>query len=367
MRCHLLIPDLIWPEPADLDTLGEHHNTPLAPALTALLASTPPSRGASSSNEQRLADLCGLPDAPLAPLRLLGEAPSSAAASSEQAYWLCADPIHLRLAQEQVFAAGNEALALSPDEASALISALNQTFSDIGHFYAATPDRWYLRLQQPQPFPAPPASTIVGRRLGSQLPKGKPFAPLLSFLIEAQMLLHSHPVNHQREERGQITANSLWLWGGGDLSAPSATTPAQSSDIAQLWSDDALACGIARHLQWPCQPLPADAAALLQATSSGSAQLTQLVLLDQLSSPTRLDDGYRWRQTLEQLEHTWFAPLHQALTQGRIECLRISSGGSYGSLHWQIERPSSWQLLQQRWRKHTPLATLAQRLADTGR
>lgn len=339
--------------------MGPAGNAPLAPALAALLASAELTRAPASSAEQLLASHCGLADAPLAPLRLLGET-NSGEADAAQGWWLCADPIHLRLAQEQVFAAGGEALALDAGEAKQLVAALNRTFADIGHFHAATPERWYLRLNRPQPFPAPPASTVSGRRLGAQLPKGKEFAPLLSFLIEAQMLLHSQPANRQREERHQVTANSLWLWGGGELAAASP-----NNDIAAIWSQDALAQGIARQQQLPCQPPPATATALLQAAPIGAVQGTELIVLDDLSTPTRLDDGYTWRQTLERLEADWFAPLRQALAQGRIDSLRISSCGSYGNLHWQVPRPGLWQRLQGRFRQPEALAAQAQRLAES--
>lgn len=357
MHCHLIIPDLLWPEPGDPDTFGEHDG-PLAPALRTLLAGGQLTRSAASSGEALLALHCGLADAPLAPLRLLGETslPNELAADG---FWLCADPIHLRLAQEQVFAAGNEALAMTSDEATQLVAALNHTFSDIGSFHAAAPDRWYLRLHQPLDFPAPPTSAVAGRRLGTQLPKGKAYAPLLSFLNEAQMLLHSQPLNRQREDARLLTANSLWLWGGGTLptSEPSATTP-----IDHLYSNAALAQGIARHRQLPGQPQPANAQQwLADAPQSGRHLLT----LDDLLPPSRMDDGYTWRQTLQGLDSDWFAPLLAALRQGRLSSLRLSSCGSYGTLDWQIVRPSLWQNLRRHWQKPETLAALAKRLADS--
>lgn len=38
------------------------------------------------------------------------------------------------------------------------------------------------------------------------------FPPLLSRAAE---ILHTHPVNREREQRGKVTANALWLWGEG--------------------------------------------------------------------------------------------------------------------------------------------------------
>lgn len=360
MRCHLLIPDLLWPEPGDPDTLGTHDG-PLAPALAALLASGRLTRSAGQASEHLLAKHCGLPDIPLAPLRLLGESELSIDRQALAAgHWLCADPVHLRLAQEQVFAAGSEALELLADEAEQLIAALNQTFADIGSFHAAAPDRWYLRLHQPHDFPAPPLSAVSGRRLGNQLPKGKPYAPLLSFLIEAQMLLHSQPSNRQRDDSRQITANSLWLWGGGSL--PNAMPESGDGLPAALYSDNPLARGIAAFRQIPWAGQPANAGDWLASQAPAG---TSLITIDDLLPPSRLDDGYTWRQTLQSLDADWFAPLQAALADGRLDSLRITASSSYGTLDWQIDRPTFWQSLRRHWQKAPPLAALAQQLADT--
>ncbi len=47
------------------------------------------------------------------------------------------------------------------------------------------------------------------------LPQGEGAEDLIRLITSAQILLHHHPINAQREKAGQATANSIWLWGHG--------------------------------------------------------------------------------------------------------------------------------------------------------
>src|SRR6202008_4675572 len=50
---------------------------------------------------------------------------------------------------------------------------------------------------------------------------------------ELEMWLHSHPLNHFRQQRGELPVSTLWLWGGGELeSLPAASVAATVSDLA---------------------------------------------------------------------------------------------------------------------------------------
>lgn len=326
---HVILPDLLWPEPEELAHIGRAANP--APALATLLQRSAQNRGAQLAAEEQLAALAGYPGAPLAPLRLLGE--GSEVAPDD--WWLCADPIHLRLMREQMLAAASSALQLTATEAEALVTLLNKTFADVGQFHAASPERWYLRLPQPCAFPAPPLSRIAGRRLHDELPQGGEATPLLQFLVEAQMLLHTAPTNRQRS--GKLPANSLWLWGAGSLAQVSG-----QPSFDHAWGDDALLRGLARHGQRPCQPAPATATDWLTQANAGS----HLLWLDTCALPTQADDGPGWQAAIEQLDIDWFAPLLAALDAGQLAGLQISTSGGYGNLSWQIGPASGWQRLQ---------------------
>jgi 2,3-bisphosphoglycerate-independent phosphoglycerate mutase len=60
-----------------------------------------------------------------------------------------------------------------------------------------------------------PPHDISDQPVAPHMPKGEGSKTLLEVMTNAQMLLKAHPVNRQREERGEKTANSIWLWGQG--------------------------------------------------------------------------------------------------------------------------------------------------------
>ncbi|HKJ04448.1 MAG TPA: cofactor-independent phosphoglycerate mutase [Geopsychrobacteraceae bacterium] len=60
-----------------------------------------------------------------------------------------------------------------------------------------------------------PPHDISTQSIEDHLPKGEGAEQLLNLTNSAQMVLNSHPVNHARIERGEVPANSIWLWGQG--------------------------------------------------------------------------------------------------------------------------------------------------------
>jgi hypothetical protein len=49
------------------------------------------------------------------------------------------------------------------------------------------------------------------------LPQGENERQWRHLFNEAQVILHNHPVNARRVQRGERPANSLWFWGAGKL------------------------------------------------------------------------------------------------------------------------------------------------------
>ncbi len=62
-----------------------------------------------------------------------------------------------------------------------------------------------------------PPHDITGKSVTDALPTGDGADRLNNIMNHAQMVLHGHPVNQQRKDRGDLPANSVWLWGHGTL------------------------------------------------------------------------------------------------------------------------------------------------------
>jgi hypothetical protein len=135
------------------------------------------------------------------------------------ALWLRADPAYAiaDAVTGRLMACGD--LGLTPDQSEELARSLRPLFGDAGFpLEAAKPSRWYLRCpveaRLPQ-FAAPAA--VLGDNLMLHLPTGENERQWRRLFSEAQVILHNHPVNAQRMQRGQVPANTLWFWGAGKL------------------------------------------------------------------------------------------------------------------------------------------------------
>ncbi len=133
--------------------------------------------------------------------------------------WLSADPAWVQpdLTGARLLACGR--LQLQMDEAQTLAEALQPFFEEAGmRLLVSTPDRWHVQLPRdlalPQ-FAAP--EQALGEDLSQHLPAGAEGRRWRVLLNDIQVLLHQHPLNTLRRERGLPPINSLWLWGGGRL------------------------------------------------------------------------------------------------------------------------------------------------------
>jgi len=347
MRLTLLIPELIWPEPGDMATLGEL----TCPALGTILTRSShhhllKAAGDSSTFDASIAHCFGLTqNVPFAPLRLLGEG-----LEPGHHHWACADPVHLKFHHERLILAEGATIGVSTEEAGELTAALNRYFGDIGQFSAAAPDRWYLQLVQEADFQTLPLSAMAGRRIEQQLPEESRTAWLRKLLNEAQMVLHSHSSNEARADAGRMTINSLWLWGPGQLPA------ALSTDHDGVWSTHPLAKGLARCAGIASHDTPASYAALCEQAGEESRPL---VVIDTLLAAVQYEDAEAWRQGILELETRWFAPLLQAVRAGRVS-LELRSSTIYGELSWQPSRGDLWRF----WQRPQTLASVAKNLAE---
>lgn len=353
MQLTLVVPELLWPEPDDRESVDALR----CDGLNTLIARSRCTRRPPQSLEATLCDAFGLAgNAAYAAFRVRGEVAEPIVAG---ACWLCADPVHLRLHQERLILADGGRLDITAAEATAIVDELNRQFPDRGTFHVGTPDRWYLQLaghielghSDLGRFDVLPLSVVAGRSVGRQLPETAEWRWLRQWLNEVQMVLHQHPANTRREDAGQSTINSLWLWGAGVLPAGSA------QDFTGVWSNHPLARGLGRAFGVPVQAVPDDAAALLAQASPGSHPL---LVLDSLQAPVQYEDGEAYRAQLLALETRWFAPLQRALASGKIRRLRLAASTAYAMLTWESSRSEQWRL----WRRPQPLAATVQALAN---
>lgn len=338
MHVHVVVPGLLWPH----DSRDEATRGLALPALSLLCGRGRLRWQSGQGLESWLAARFGMDDttAPYAALRLAGEDQGSALA--RDGTWVAADPITLRFARNVLVLADESELQVTADEARALVAALNVHFADLGSFVAPHPARWYLRLHAASAFTGHPPSQVIGRRIDAFLPAGADGRTWHGRFNEAQMLLHSHPVNREREAGLRPTINSLWFWGAGELAQTGA-----GDDL--VIADDPLARGLAAASAVACQT-PADR---FSHQDCGSAQRT-LIVASAGARPAHYLDVSAWRTALEQIDRQWIAPALQAMRAGRVGSLSVTGLGDEATCELSLARRDLWKA----WKRPLPLARL---------
>jgi hypothetical protein len=352
MHCTLLIPGLFWPR----ETAEALFNGLELPSLAKLLARARAERFQPVSVEGWLCQAFEIErqqDWPIAPLTLTLDG-----GRADGAYWLRADPVHLRVERDRLALVQNALFDLTREEAQALAAALHEHFIGEGvAFHAPHPKRWYARLSREPQLVTHSVAEAAGHNVQRFLPAGDDALGWHRVFNEAQMLLHNHAVNAAREERGEPIVNSVWLWGGGTR----PTVPGRP--FGAVWSDDAAAVAIAAAADTYAAGVPAGAESWLDAAgrrrdhrgSARRADDAHLIVLDDLASAAAYHDMEAWRSRVSALEAHWFAPLARALVESRLARLALVIPGPGGCWRFEVARGD----LRKFWRRTKPWSEYA--------
>lgn len=331
MKLTLLLPGLCWLDAHDGAEVGKGLSVP---ALQQLLG-----KGVLQRREQSHAECLG---------RLWGAAPAGlariaaaeAGLDAESGDWLFADPVHLRVDRDRALLADVGVMQVSQDEAVKLTDALSRHFGEDGlSFHPAAPGRWLLRSDKPLRARFTPLWDVVGEDINRHLPQGDDGLAWSRMLNELQMLLYTQPINDEREMRGELAVNSVWLWGEGEPGAWRA--PA-----ARLLADDEALRLLAERTGMRVDAAPFAFGGLEPGDDC-------LLALDALQAAAQYRDAWGWRETLERLEGDWFAPMLSALRQRKLEQLTLIATGPAG-FELTLKPSDLWKF----WKRALPLAAL---------
>jgi hypothetical protein len=339
-RITLYLPGLVGPL-AGVSQL-KRQDWPALPALERLLAAA---RREPTPVDEVERGLFALFHVDVAPDTELPIAQFSFYADTGQApefhYWR-ADPVHIAIDRERALLLEHGMLEIGDAEAKQLVVTLARHLREEGiHLQRATNHHWYLRFDQTVDLITTPLRLALHRDIGECLPTGKDAKRWATWLNELQMLLHNHPVNEQRLDRGAYPINSLWLWGGGK------TTQQPRSDYDHIWSDDTVVNGLAAVAGTPqsALPIPIDLYALQSTLQGGHG----LIVQPNLFAAVNDGDVFEWLSLLQWLEDKYFQPLLGALESRQLSevCLLPCDGQ-----RWRIA-PGA---LKKWWRRPKPLA-----------
>lgn len=246
-------------------------------------------------------------------------------------FWLCADPVHLQLQQSQVNLLAN--VACTAEEAAAVSQSLNEHFAQDGlSFFAPQPQRWYLRTSQMSEVRLTSLRVAKGHDVKPYQPQGKDALRWKRVMNEVQMLLHTHPVNLAREVNGQLSINSLWLWGAG-------VTSTLQTEIEMVGGGEEVSAAFARVAM-------AASAATLQQMLAGQAN-EGLWVTTAPNEAWQHGDLYGWRERMECVEREVAVPIWNALCEGRLQSVTIEVPMESSNIRFVLDRVGIWKLWRQ--------------------
>jgi len=327
-HAHLVIPDLFLPESVATKVCAGLH----LPALEKILARSKTHALHTHSLEAWLCQAFAIPELAIAPVTLKADG-----ILPEDAYWMRADPVHLRLDNAQMILQTNVSLRL--EEAQQLCDSLNQYFTGSGmRFYAPHPQRWYIRLDEDLQLKTHSIYKVEGRDSRFYLPRGAAALKWHGVMNEIQMLLHGHPISQASEARGALQVNSVWLWGGGK-----AITLGQP--FTSIVSDSELVNAFAQ------------AAQISHSSFSDKTEQVDNTLYawEGASVAIRRGDYYAWRQSVINLERQCLSQLLKALYSGELDKITLDVLQDDDSTRFELTRTLLWKF----WVRGKTLASYA--------
>lgn len=232
--------------------------------------------------------------------------------------WLRVDPVHVRSDINGARLLGwGEGLQLLPEESQAFVAVLRPLFGDAGFALdAASPDRWYLRMEPGTPLPEfrDPAEAI-GTDLGDDIDTSPQYRRWRALESEVQVVLHNHSTNQQRARRGLPPVNAVWCWGGGVLPQ-----------------------SVERVDGWMLASRDPSVRILAQASGGGDELPPDWML-------PACDTAFDLHRVVkpEAVVSDWLAPAADALHQGKLRLLMLDFADG---LRWRLERKHKWRIMR---------------------
>ena len=232
-----------------------------------------------------------------------------------------ATPVWQQMGMHSMSMLAGADIGINMQQAQRLCAGLDDFYQADGwRFLPVRADLWLLVLPALPDWQVPPLPDAIGHNDGTVRAEGRDAAAWLQAQTEIQMWLHSHALNAERQREGAPAINGVWLWQDIIGHAHGTATLGSDSPWAQYYPG--------RRLDAPYD----FAAWQAMQQEAGCAGAESLLFLHDLAAAQATDDIWAYRETLLAWEVRFFAPTWQALQQGILKSLCISTDGSHGGM-----------------------------------
>lgn len=238
---------------------------------------------------------------------------------------VCADPIHLRVDRDSATLIPAEMLKLSDSEADALLDSINDFLEPDRLYVSRTKSgQWLMSGRDGSELSSYPPSFLAHRNASAFLSDDQASGGWRRLMTELQMLLHTHPVNSEREQQGRMSVNSVWFWGGAALPSGEPAAGIWQQSI-RLFADDSFTVALANHLDLDCEPL--------SAFDPGSDHPHSLIVDTRLTQAMFTGDEAAMDEAEHRIVDQWIAPIRARIEAGEnIELDICNEDGLHGRM-----------------------------------
>ncbi len=229
---------------------------------------------------------------------------------AEQGAWFMLHPAHIHIARDHLVLTDIRQIGLSESDSRELFDAATPLFAEVDReLVYGSASTWFMRADDWQGLLTSTPDAACGHNIDIWMPQGEGARAWRKLQNEVQMLWFAHPLNERRQMQGRQAVNSLWLWGG----SPAAASSAGQREVFNL--PDGFN-GLGQY-------------AKAARTNAGAADVIAakpekgLLTLDPLIQPALTGEWSSWLEQLKAMESAWFAPLLQAMQQGRLDSLSL--------------------------------------------
>lgn len=152
-------------------------------------------------------------------------------------HWLIASPINwLASHNDAMIMASGPALQLTDDESRLWFDVLADFLkNDPIKLYYHDAHTWLIQPSEYVPIQSRPVHTLLQQSMMSQLHGLDATFFWQRFITENQMLFSEHPLNQTRA--GRHTVNGVWIWGDGQLNAPSSVPIVYDDEVGARFAN----------------------------------------------------------------------------------------------------------------------------------
>jgi hypothetical protein len=236
--------------------------------------------------------------------------------------WFVVNPAHIQIAHSHLMLADVRGLDLIEPESRALFESARACFEEAGYAleYGA-PDTWFMRADDWDELRTASPDAAVGMNLTDWMPSGPPARAFRKLQNEVQVTWYTHPANAARERRGQAPINTFWPWAGASIATEHAQRVLAQASGKKIERPQVAAFEAPGWLNALAAHRLASLAEAIDSATTAGADL--LIACGNVATAAISADWSAWLMQMQRLEEELFAPLHAALTQGRIKQLRL--------------------------------------------